>query len=482
MKAVVIGSGPGGSSCSALLASRGVNVTLLEQNTVIGGKCSTYEENGYKVDTGIHMFATGSRGPHGQTARGLGVAQPWLTRNPAETMWMNDRGFFQLYQKVTSPRAIKELAMANITGKHRIDVLNLLYRSVKSFGFPGMLRELSGVARALPGTVARYDNITVRDFLHLFTDDEGVHRAMNCLSMLLLVVPYNKASAGEFIHVVSEIFRYGTLGVPKGGAIEVPGSFLRAFKRDGGRLVLGVAAEEITVEGAHVTGVLGSDGERYPADVVISSAGLKQTVKLAGEQNFPSEYVDYVKSLELSYSWIASKLFLDRRVVDLKAPSFFPIPLMDPDRIFSYCDEPDGVPDDPFIFGPVPTEWDSTLAPPGHQLILIGAATSNNVDQEERSKKILDVAERKYFSFFPEVEKNIVARSRITNKDTNRITRKGTGECIGIAQIPGQVGASKPHPKMPLEGLWAVGCDAGGRGVGTEQGTASGMLVASLVS
>jgi len=481
-KVVVIGCGPGGSACAALLASRGFDVTVLEQNDFIGGKCSTYEENGFKVDTGIHMFATGPSGPHGQTARELGISQPWLSRDPSETMWMNDKGFFYLHQKTTSPAALKELAMANITGKQKVDVLNSLRRSYKSFGFPGMLRELAGVAKALPGIIAKYDDVTVRDFLYLFTEDVGIHRAMNCLSMLLLVDPYDKASAGEFILVVSDIFRYGTLGVPKGGAIGVPRSFMRAFKRDGGRLVLGVGAKEITVENDRVTGVVGSDGEHYPADVVVSNAGLKQTVKLAGEASFPGEYVDYIDSLELSYSWIASKLFLDRRVMDLKAPSFFPIPEKDPDQIFSYCDEPDGLPQDPFIFGPIPTEWDATLAPPGHQLIMIGVATSNNVDQEERSQKMLDIAEQKYFSFFPEVERNIVAKSRITNKDTNRITRKGTGECIGLAQIPGQVGSAKPHPKMPVGGLWAVGCDAGGRGVGTEQATASAMLVASLIS
>lgn len=481
-KVVVIGSGPGGSSSAALLASRGYDVTLLEQNRFIGGKCSTYEENGFKVDTGIHMFATGASGPHGRTARELGVAQPWLTHDPSETMWMNDKGFFYLHQKVTSPANLVDMAKANITGRQKIDVVNTFHRSVKSFGFPGFVKEAAGVARALPGIIAKYDDVTVRDFLYLFTEDEGIHRALNCLSMLLLVDPYDKASAGEFILVVSEIFRNGTLGVPQGGAIGIPRSFMRAFRRDGGRLVLGVAADRITVEGERVTGVVGSDGNHYPADVVISNAGLKQTVKLAGEDSFPAEYVKYVDGLELSYSWIASKLFLDRRVVDLKAPSFFPIPEVAPDKIFAYCDEPDGLPADPFIFGPIPTDWDQTLAPPGHQLIMIGCATSNNVDQEERSQKMLDIAEEKYFSFFPEVRKHIVARSRITNKDTNRITRKGTGECIGLAQIPGQVGSSKPHPRLPVEGLWAVGCDAGGRGVGTEQGTASGMLVASLVS
>ena len=481
-KVVVIGAGPGGSACAALLQSRGLEVTLLEQNEFIGGKCSTREENGFNVDTGIHMFATGPTGPHGMVASELGVPQPWLVRDPSETMYMNEKGFFYLYQKTTSPAAVFELIKANITGRQRIDVLNTLRRSVKNFGLRGLMNELNGVRKALPGFVLKYDDVTAEDFLYQLTDDQGIHRAMNCLSMLLLVVPYTQASAGEFIDVVSGIFSHGTLGVPKGGAIAIPHSFLRAFKRDGGELVTSVSAKKVVVEGGRVTGVEASDGNTYAADVVVSNAGLKKTVELAGADSFPAEYVDYVDSLKLSYSWIASKLALDRRVVDLKAPSFFPIPQMEARDIFAYCDEPGGLPQDPFSFVPIPTEWDPTLAGPGQQLVLVGVATSHDVDQEERSQKMLDISEEKFFSFFPDIPKHLLWRSRITNKDTNRITRKGTGECIGLAQIPGQCGASKPSVKTPVEGLWVVGCDAGARGVGTEQATASAMLAASLIS
>jgi prolycopene isomerase len=481
-RVVVIGSGPGGSACAALLASRGHDVTLLEQNKFIGGKCSTYEENGFMVDTGIHMFARGPSGPHGQVARELGMVQPWLVRDPSETMWMNAKGYFYLHQKMTSPAAIKEALKGILTGRQRVDILNTLYKSVKNFGMLGLLKELEGVRLGKPAFIQKYDDVTTRDFMLQFTDDESLHRGMACLSMLLLVVPYTKSSAGEFIDAVAGMFRHGTLGVPKGGAIGVPRSFLRAFGRDGGKLALGVAAKEILTKDGRVAGVVGSDGVEYPADIVVSNAGLKRTVELAGPDKLPGEYVDHVNGLRLSYSWIATKLFLEKRVVDLKAPSFFPIPQMAPELIFEYCDEPDGLPADPFLFVPMPTEWDSTLAPPNHQLILVGVATSNDVDQEERSMKMLEIAERKFFSFFPEVQRNLMFTSRITNKDTNRLTRKGTGECIGLAQIPGQVGSNKPNPRMPIEGLWAVGCDAGARGVGTEQGTASGMLVASLVS
>ncbi len=478
---VVIGAGPGGSACAALLQNKGFKVTLLEQNKFIGGKCSTFEEGGFKFDSGIHMFATGPKGPHGQVARELGIPQEWLIRDPSETIWLNEKGFFYLYQRMRSNKALKEMVSAAISGKQRIDIINTLRRSIKNFGVQGFIRELSGVAKAHPAFIQKYDEMTTRDFLYLFTDDPTIHRSLNCLSMLLLVVPYTKSSAGEFMYVVSDIFRCGTLGVPKGGAASIPLSFVKAFLRDGGKLCLGVGAKEIIVEEGRVKGVLGTDGKTYTAELVVSNAGLKKTVEMAGEKNFPKEYVDYVNSLELSYSWIATKFALNKRVIDLRAPSFFPIPRLEPERIFSYCDEPDGLPEDPFLFVPIPTEWDKTVAPPGYQLVLCGVATSREVDQEERSQKMLEIAEEKLFSFFPEMKKHIVYKKRITNKDTNRITRKGTAECIGLAQIPGQVGVNKPHPKTPVENLWVVGCDAGARGVGTEQATASAMLVSNLV-
>jgi len=55
------------------------------------------------------------------------------------------------------------------------------------------------------------------------------------------------------------------------------------------------------------------------------------------------------------------------------------------------------------------------------------------------------------------------------------------GECFGLAQIVGQCGKHKPSPKAPISGLFYVGFDAGGNGLGTNQAVGSGLNVASLV-
>jgi len=58
---------------------------------------------------------------------------------------------------------------------------------------------------------------------------------------------------------------------------------------------------------------------------------------------------------------------------------------------------------------------------------------------------------------------------------------RGAGEVIGLAQSYNQIGKNKPHPQTPVEGLYLVGCDAGGRGVGTEQAADSALKVTNLI-
>ena len=59
---IVVGAGVGGSGVAALLAKRGQKVLLLEKNPQVGGKCVSYEKEGFKVPAYVHAFARGSKG------------------------------------------------------------------------------------------------------------------------------------------------------------------------------------------------------------------------------------------------------------------------------------------------------------------------------------------------------------------------------------------------------------------------------------
>ncbi len=51
-RVVIIGAGPGGLACAALLASRDVEVTLVEKQSRLGGRNGCLEEKGFKFDIG----------------------------------------------------------------------------------------------------------------------------------------------------------------------------------------------------------------------------------------------------------------------------------------------------------------------------------------------------------------------------------------------------------------------------------------------
>jgi len=55
---VIIGAGPGGLTPAYLLARRGVRVTVLEADDIVGGISRTAQYNGYRFDIGGHRFFT----------------------------------------------------------------------------------------------------------------------------------------------------------------------------------------------------------------------------------------------------------------------------------------------------------------------------------------------------------------------------------------------------------------------------------------
>ena len=55
MEVVIIGAGMGGLFCGALLAKRGVRVTVLEKNSSIGGGLQTFVRGGETYETGMHV-------------------------------------------------------------------------------------------------------------------------------------------------------------------------------------------------------------------------------------------------------------------------------------------------------------------------------------------------------------------------------------------------------------------------------------------
>ena len=91
--AIIIGGGIGGCAIGAMLSHRGKQVKLFDKNPVIGGRCLTYEHEGFKIDLGVHLFGVGDKGYLGDVLRRIGRpdALTWIiSNNPRPTLFYKD--------------------------------------------------------------------------------------------------------------------------------------------------------------------------------------------------------------------------------------------------------------------------------------------------------------------------------------------------------------------------------------------------------
>ncbi len=90
-------------------------------------------------------------------------------------------------------------------------------------------------------------------------------------------------------------------------------------------------------------------------------------------------------------------------------------------------------------------------------------------------KEMLDRIENTMQDLYPGIEDHIVWKIRTDTRYIADISGRWTGEVIGLAQNRHQVGKKRPSSVSPVQGLYYVGADAGGRGVGTEMAVDSAL-------
>ena len=135
----------------------------------------------------------------------------------------------------------------------------------------------------------------------------------------------------------------------------------------------------------------------------------------------------------------------------------------------------------------VPSNYDPNAAPKGKQIVLVGFLGPCDPKLTEKDlKPWLDKGDEMMFKVFPDLPAAIESKEYYTPHDVSSLTRDSVlpgigGECIGLAQMVGQGGSHKPSIKAPIQGLFYVGCDAGGIGVGVQQAVDSGVKVANTV-
>lgn len=289
--AVVVGAGAGGLFTAARLAKQGYRTLVLERLDKVGGRASTDEIDGFKVNNGAIVIEVG--GITQQTCEEVGAKfeireprPPILYRIGGKDVDVTGGGWGFLLGKLTRQGA----------------------KLVKGIG---AARNDSGLPE---------DELSTAEWVSKYTSNEGVHGIFRNMCASVFAVSSNELPARVFLTYFTRKSAFKRFGFHPQGTIGLWLALAEAIESHGGQIWLSSPVESITTEGGRVTGVeVLRDGERVriAAPVVVSDVGPAATNRLVGPDKLPEDYRQLVEKRDRPTSMISVNFASRERLVDV---------------------------------------------------------------------------------------------------------------------------------------------------------------------
>ena len=293
---VVVGSGIGGLTAGALLARWGYRTLVVEKLSRIGGRCSTEEYEGFKLPTGAVTMnkSAGTAGTLHEAGVDLEVV-------------MVPRLFYRLGGKdYEMPAKGSVAAMLDIVNKLEVERVKLVGGLAKAVAREKLREALSRGVRE-----PEKENLTVRDWLLQYTDNELAHEIFDTLSIFAVGHSYEGPVSSLFAWFIKQGGERDVGVPPHGNLVEM--EKLAKVVKSNGDVWTNCPARRIVVEAGRAKGVVvQKDGREVEiaSQVVVSDTGAKKTVELAGEGNFDEQYLRILRlrfrQIPISVAFVAS--------------------------------------------------------------------------------------------------------------------------------------------------------------------------------
>ncbi len=489
---VVIGAGLGGVASAALLAKNGFKTLLLEQSDTVGGCCSTFENQGYRFDTGATMVMI--REPLEAIFRRLGKEMgDFLKLIPCDpiyavrafdgTRFAVPADLDQASEMIASiapeesngwkefARAGRELALrlGEIIGTPANSVSEVLRMQLRS---PETFRYLLLSLRSAQGLTLRYLRNPVLQSIVAFQS-------------YFAGAPPELGLGPSCFLVLSE---HQGVYYPRGGMISVPASILKAAEEFNLEVALERKVERILLEGGRARGVLLEDGTEIIADIVVSNVNAKVTyLKMIGPENLPRWAVKAISSYQLAMAYPMVYLGLDAEP-PLEAHHLISTASMErSNQVWNEYYKLGLIPPGDNWMLSWPTESDPSLAPEGHHILSFAwrgpapyAPLGENWDRlrESLGDGAIRVLEREVM---PDIRKHIEVVEVSTPLDFERRLLCPQGAVYGLFFDLFSAAMFRPHPRSRVvRNLYLAGASTC-LGGGVPTALASGIIASDYI-
>ncbi len=308
MDVIVIGSGVGGLSAAIGMAARGLRVTVLERNSRVGGKLNTWEQGGFRFDTGPHVLTMPWAIDEVFAAAGRRLADE-VPLVPLETVCryhFPDKSITVLDASAdadTAAQAVDAFAPGQAAGFERF--LRYARRVSDATTDPFLRQDFGASVRGVPDReqwrqlgafLALRPWRSLRDVVHeCFTDS----RLRQVFELYALYSGSHPARCSGIFATVADVqWHQGTFYVP-GGLYRLAEAMLKIAQDLGVRVILDTPVMEIIVKGGSARGVVTAAGDRLHADAVVCNAdcltALRSLVPAPVRRRWPARRVEAIE-------------------------------------------------------------------------------------------------------------------------------------------------------------------------------------------
>jgi phytoene desaturase len=270
---VIVGAGPGGLAVAMLLAKSGVQVTVLEKRSHVGGRTSTIEQGGFKFDVGptFFLYPKVLREIFKTSGYDLDVEVPMTRLDPQYRLVFGAGG--ELLATPNADRMRQAIAAISPEDAYRLEnfmtqnrkklasfipFLQSPFENWKDLAKPGIMKLLPLLApwRSLDQDLQRHFK------------DERIRLGFSFQSKYLGMSPFQCPSLFSILSFLE--YEHGVFH-PTGGCGAVTQAMARIAREMGVKILLNEPVERVMVENGKAIGVK-TLHHSLPADAVVVNA------------------------------------------------------------------------------------------------------------------------------------------------------------------------------------------------------------------
>ncbi len=459
---VIVGAGPGGLAAAILLARSGVQVTIVEKRSSVGGRTSTIERQGFKFDTGptFFLYPRVLREIFATAGRDLDAEVPMVRLDPQYRLVFGAGGELLATPNLDRMQtAIAALCPRDAAGFMRFftDNRNKLERFLPFLENPfNSWRDLAKLQMLKTLPLLRPWSSLDADLRRYFSD-ERIRLGFSFQSKYLGMSPFSCPSLFSILSFLE--YEHGVFH-PIGGCGAVTQAMARVAQDLGVKILLDEPVDGLTFEGRKATGVK-TDSRTLKADAVVINADFAGAMRRMVPNELRRKWTDKrIASKRFSCSTFMMYLGIEGRYDDLAHHTIYLAE--DYKQNLHDIEKGHALSSDPSFYVQNACVTDPGLAPKGASTLYVLAPVTHETPNVDWSREQAGFRKRVLNQLrkigIEGLEERIRFEKIITPKDWESEYALHQGATFSMAHSLSQMLHLRPHNRFEdLDGVFLVG-------------------------